>query len=45
MAKAYWVISLLNCLDKIVEKVAAVLVSAHCEARSAFHPGQYGCRT
>ena len=45
MAKAYWVISLLNCLDKMAGGVAAMLVSAHCEARSAFHPGQYGCRT
>ena len=45
VAKAYWVVSLLNCLGKMVEKVAAMLVSAHCEARSAFHPVQYGCQT
>ena len=44
-AKTYWAISLLNYLDKMIEKVAAMLVSAYCEARSTSHPGQYGCRT
>ena len=44
LAKAYRVISLLNCLGKMVEKVAAMLVSAHCEAQGTSHPGQYGCR-
>lgn len=44
LAKAYRVISLLNCLGKVVERVATVLVSAHCEARGNFHLGQYGCR-
>ena len=43
-AKAYRVISLLNCLGKMVEKVAATLISNHCEREGAFHPGQYGCR-
>lgn len=38
-AKAYRVIS-----GKMVEKVAAMLVSAHCEMSRGFHPGQYGCR-
>ena len=45
LAKAYRVISLLNCLGKTVEKTAAILVSAHCELSGGFHPGQYGCRT
>ena len=45
MAKAYRVISLLNCLGKIVEKVVAMLVSVHCETLGGFHPGQYGCRS
>ena len=45
MAKAYRVISLLNCLGKIVEKVVAMLVSAHCETLGGFHLGQYGCRS
>ena len=44
LAKSYRVISLLNCLGKMVEKVAAMMVSAHCEATGQFHPGQYGCR-
>ena len=44
MAKAYRVISLLNCLGKMVEKVAALLISNQCEREGAFHPGQYGCR-
>ena len=42
--KAYRCILLPNCLGKIVEKVAADLISSHCEARGGFHPGQYGCR-
>ena len=44
LAKSYRVISLLNCPGKMVEKVAAMLVSAHCENTGGFHPGQYGCR-
>ena len=44
LAKSYRVISLLNCLGKIVEKVAAMLVSAACEIQGTFHRGQYGCR-
>ena len=43
-AKAYRVISLLNCLGKMVEKVAAYLISNQCERQGALHPGQYGCR-
>ena len=43
-AKAYRVISLLNCLGKMVGKVAAILISNHYEREGAFHPGQYGCR-
>ena len=42
--KAYRVISLLNCLGKMVEKVVADLISLHCEAMNKFHPGQYGGR-
>ena len=45
LAKSYRVISLLNCLGKMVEKVAAIMVSAHCKATGCFHPVQYGCRT
>ena len=39
LAKSYRCISLLNCLGKMVEKVAAMMVSAHCETISGFHPG------
>lgn len=45
MHKSYRIISLLNCLGKVVEKVTAIMVSAHCKATGGFHPGQYGCRT
>ena len=38
------VISLLNCLGKIVEMAAAMMVSTHCGATGAFHAGQCGCR-
>jgi hypothetical protein len=44
LAKSYRVISLLNCLGKVVENVVAVLVSNHCEREETLHPGQYGCR-
>lgn len=44
LAKSYRVISLLNCMGKIVEKVAAMMVSAQCGTSGGFHPGQYGCR-
>ena len=44
LAKSYQCISLLNCLGKMVEKVTAMMVSAHCEAVRGLHPGHYGCR-
>ena len=43
-AKAYRVISLLNCLGKVVEKTVAYLLSNQCERTGALHPGQYGSR-
>jgi hypothetical protein len=42
--KSYRVISLLNCLGKVVEKIAAEAISDHCEATGALHPGQIGSR-
>ena len=45
VAKAYRVISLLNCLGKKVEKTAAILASAHYEVLGGFYPGQYGRRS
>ena len=41
-AKAYRVISLLNCLGKVVEKIAADSIAHHCETRGVLHPGQMG---
>ena len=43
-AKAYRVISLLDCLGKVVEKVAAYLISNQCERTGALDRGQYGSR-
>ena len=47
LAKSYRVISLLNFLGKMVEKVAVMMVSAYCEAtgrfRAAFPSVARGC--
>lgn len=42
--KAYRVISLLECLGKVVEKVVAERISNYCEQKDIFHKGQFGCR-
>ena len=42
--KAYRVISLLNCLGKVVEKIAADAVARHCETTGVLHQGQMGSR-
>ena len=42
--KAYRVITLLNCLGKVVEKVAANAMAEECEQRRLLHDGQFGCR-
>ena len=42
--KAYRVISLLNCLGKVVEKIAADAIARHCETMGMLHPGQMGSR-
>jgi hypothetical protein len=44
IAKAYRVITLLNCLGKVVEKVAANAIAEQCERRQLLHDGQFGCR-
>lgn len=44
VAKAYRAISLLSCLGKVVEKVAATLIASYCETEGVFHQGQFGCR-
>ena len=44
LVKSYRVISLLNCMGKIVEKVVAGQLSHYCEKFSKLHPGQMGAR-
>jgi hypothetical protein len=41
--KSYRVISLLNCLGEVVEKVVAIMLTDHCEWHGTFYPRQYGC--
>ena len=42
--KSYRVISLLNCLGKVTEKVVAELISGWCESNNLLHQGQMGSR-
>lgn len=42
--KAYRVISLLNCLGKVVEKTIATWLSSWCEDNNILHNGQFGSR-
>ena len=44
VSKAYRVISLLECLGKIVERVVARKIASFCESRHTFHEGQFGSR-
>jgi hypothetical protein len=44
VVKVYRVISLLNCIGKVVEKMAAKAISNYCEATGVLHPGQMGSR-
>lgn len=44
VAKAYRVISLLNCLGKVVERAVATWIASYCETNDIFHRGQFGCR-
>ncbi len=44
LVKSYRVISLLNCLGKVVEKVVAGLLLEYCENFSKLHQGQMGAR-
>ena len=43
VAKAYRVITLLNCQGKLVKKVAANAIAEQCERRQLLHDGQFGC--
>lgn len=42
--KSYRVISLLNCLEKVAEKVVAELLADWCERNNVLHQGQMGGR-
>jgi len=44
VAKAYRVITVLNCLGKVVEKVGANSIAEECERKRLLHDGQFGCR-
>ena len=44
LVRSYRVISLLNCMGKVIEKVVAVQLSQYCENYSKLHPGQMGGR-
>jgi len=44
VAKAYRVISLLNCLGKVVERAVVTWIAFYCETNEIFHRGQFGCR-
>ena len=42
LIRSYQVISLLNCIGKVIEKVVAKQLSQYCEDNSKLHPGQMG---
>ncbi len=44
LVRSYRVISLLNCLGKVVEKVVADELAQYCESHSKLHPRQMGAR-
>ena len=44
LVKSYRVISLLNCLGKVVEKLVAEMLSQFCETKGSLHQGQMGGR-
>ncbi|ODM14957.1 hypothetical protein SI65_09709 [Aspergillus cristatus] len=44
LVKAYRVISLLNCLGKVVEKMVATQIAEFCEQKQTLHNGQMGAR-
>jgi len=44
VAKAYRVITLLHCLEKVVEKVAANVIADKWEHKQLVHERQFECR-
>jgi Reverse transcriptase (RNA-dependent DNA polymerase) len=44
IAKSYRVISLLNYLGKVAEKVATTAIANFCETNELLREGQFGCR-
>jgi hypothetical protein len=41
-AKTYWIILLLSCLGKLIEKVATILITNNIELHHILYEGQYG---
>jgi len=41
---AYWVISLLDVIGKLVERIVSYLIANHLGMSKGLHEGQYGCR-
>jgi Reverse transcriptase (RNA-dependent DNA polymerase) len=44
LVRSYRVISLLNCMGKVIEKLVAEAIAEHCESTGALHQGQMGGR-
>jgi hypothetical protein len=42
--KVYWMISLLNCLGKVVEKIVADIIAAYCKTAEVLHTSQIECQ-
>jgi len=42
--RAHRVVSLLDSISKLVERMAAHLIADHLERRNKLHDGQYGCQ-
>lgn len=40
LVKSYWVISLLNCFGKVVEKLVPIQLSKFCKAKRKLHKSQ-----
>jgi hypothetical protein len=43
-AKSFWVISLLSCLGKVIEKVTATLITNEAKCHNILHISQFGAR-
>jgi hypothetical protein len=43
-AKSFWIISLLSCLGKLIQKVTATLITHEAKRRNILHVSQFGDR-